>query len=405
MCLFISKPRSKLVNHIFIAALACAISACGGQGNTESSSSSISSTPAPSSSSSSIPSSSSSVQVSSSSSAVSSSESSSSVSSSSSTPQVASSCAYETGLGQGSGGYKYACVTLQSGAAKCIESTSGNVKTVSINGSPANNIRAITHGAYGGEMCAVTNDGSIYCGRDGSMDSMPYTGGGIDYISTDSNGGNFCAMGDGSRLICGSGSGASEKSVPEALTQMQCFRNGCCGVTVSGGMWCDADKDRTLSRSDQGGKDLVVVSGGDEATCGVFDDGSVKCWGASWNGQIGVGDNSGAPKPGREPINIEGDVVSTALGQHFSCWLTDDGRVYCSGVGTANGAGGGGETPSLIRSGAGTLTGMIDITAGRGFACATNGAGDLYCWGSPSGGTTAQKFDVGGQVRVPSNCR
>lgn len=373
--------------------------ACGSGGDPSSSSeSSVSSSVV-----SSVSSSESSSSISSQPSSVSSTSSSSSTSSVS--PGDPQACAYGTGLGVGSGGYQYACAALESGGGVCIN-TSGTIRDVTLNGSAATDLVAVTNGAYGGELCAVTGAGEIYCGRDGALDSMPYSGGDVDFISTNGSGGDFCAMGDGSSLVCGNASGTSVEQVPEQLTQMQCFRNGCCGVTASGGMWCDADKDRTLSRDQQDGKDLVAVSGGDEATCGVFDDGSVKCWGASWNGQIGVGDNSGAPKPGREPLNIEGDVVSTALGQHFSCWLTSVGQVYCSGVGTANGAGGDSETPVLISDASGPLTGMIDITAGRGFACATNSAGDLLCWGSLAGGKTAKKFDLGGdRVRVPAGCQ
>lgn len=368
--------------------------ACGGD-PTPSSSTSSSLVPSSSSQSSNAPESSSSVA---SSSAV--------ISSSSASTVNTDACPYKTGLGVGAGGYHYACAALQSGKAVCID-TNGSQHDVTLNGSPATDIVAVTNGAYGGELCAVTEDGNIYCGRDGDLTSMPYSGGGVNMISTNNNGGDFCAMGEGSTLVCGNASGSSVKQLPEALSQLQCFRNGCCGVTVSGGMWCDADKDRALSRTQQNGKNLVVVSGGDEATCGVFADGSTQCWGASWNGQIGVGDNNGAPKPGRTPINISGKVVSTALGQHFSCWLTAEGRVYCSGVGTANGAGGDSETPVLINDGNGQpLTQMIDITAGRGFACATNRSGELYCWGALAGGKTAKKFNLGGdQVIVPSECR
>lgn len=393
----LSSYLSKKLTYLLAISAITALVGCGGNGNgaTSSSANSVESSSTPSSSN---------AQSSISSSVASSAQSSSSV------PPIVppadgQACAYKTGLGVGSGGYQYACAALENGGV-CIDS-SGAVRDVTLNGSPATDIVAITNGAYGGELCAVMGDGSVYCGRDGVLDSTPYTGGGLSFISTNGSGGEFCAMGDGSSLICGSGSGATTQQLPERLTQMHCFRNGCCGVTETGGMWCDADKDRQLSRADQDGKNLVVVSGGDEATCGVFDDGSVKCWGASWNGQIGVGDNSGAPKPGREPINIVGDVISTALGQHFSCWLTSEGNVYCSGVGTANGAGGGGETPTVINDESGQpMSDIIDITAGRGFACATDRTGSLYCWGSPSGGPVAKKFDLGGgSVLIPSECR
>jgi alpha-tubulin suppressor-like RCC1 family protein len=35
---------------------------------------------------------------------------------------------------------------------------------------------------------------------------------------------------------------------------------------------------------------FVAIAGGDDHTCAILNDGSVKCWGANTEGQLGLGD-------------------------------------------------------------------------------------------------------------------
>jgi cysteine-rich repeat protein len=108
------------------------------------------------------------------------------------------------------------------------------------------------------------------------------------------------------------------------------------GSTVSVGV--------VQTAADVGGIDLmtaarpVEISAGLAHTCTLFDDGTVRCWGANSSGQLGygntdsIGDNEPAGSGGDVPLGGPA-VAITADGNHTCAIMASNGAVRCWGDG------------------------------------------------------------------------
>jgi alpha-tubulin suppressor-like RCC1 family protein len=91
----------------------------------------------------------------------------------------------------------------------------------------------------------------------------------------------------------------------------------------------------------------IGVSSGSEHSCAVFADGSVRCWGDNWAGQLGNGDNV----PSNTPAAVSGltsGALAVSVGGAFSCALTDAGGIKCWGDNTYGQLGNGSDLGSLV---------------------------------------------------------
>jgi alpha-tubulin suppressor-like RCC1 family protein len=156
-----------------------------------------------------------------------------------------------------------------------------------------------------------------------------------------------------------------------------------------------------------GERALDVTTGGDHV-CVLLQRGAVKCWGANFNGMLGLGDTNqrgGAPGEmgdalpivnlgtGRTAKQIAGGFVHT-------CALLDDGSVKCWGRNLTGVLGQGDTRPrGGSPSDMGDQLPAIDlgkgrtakaITSGSDTACALLDDGTVKCWGDNSGGVLGQ---------------
>ena len=107
------------------------------------------------------------------------------------------------------------------------------------------------------------------------------------------------------------------------------------------------------------GKKVALLSVGTESACAVLNDATVKCWGGSEYGKLGLGDGANR---GDDP-NEMGDNLPTvdlgagkkptavSVGADYACALFDDASVKVWGDYTPNGLGDGirhGETPNTM---------------------------------------------------------
>jgi alpha-tubulin suppressor-like RCC1 family protein len=84
-----------------------------------------------------------------------------------------------------------------------------------------------------------------------------------------------------------------------------------------------------------------TVSAGYEHACALLDDKSVKCWGGNWYGQLGLGDKKyRGDGPGEMGDNLPTVDLGTgrtataiATGAHHTCVILDDKSVKCWGAG------------------------------------------------------------------------
>ena len=138
---------------------------------------------------------------------------------------------------------------------------------------------------------------------------------------------------------------------------------------------------------------VTDISSGNYHTCALVS-GGVKCWGYNSDGQLG--DNSASGTSSQVPVDVSGltsGVAAISCGDYFTCALIEsDGSVKCWGNNFSGELGNGENTDSpvpvtvLDETGLSTLTNIISISGGTYHTCAVTNTGAAYCWGDNYGG-------------------
>lgn len=129
-----------------------------------------------------------------------------------------------------------------------------------------------------------------------------------------------------------------------------------------------------------------IASSGYSHTCAVLTNGTVKCWGYNYNGELGTG----APPPwaAYAPVLVEGidNATGVATGFSHSCAVLSDGTVKCwgdNGYGQiGNGSTADAHTPVPVSG----IHDAIVVAGGRNHTCALLSNGTVQCWGYNSYG-------------------
>jgi alpha-tubulin suppressor-like RCC1 family protein len=133
-----------------------------------------------------------------------------------------------------------------------------------------------------------------------------------------------------------------------------------------------------------------VVSGSNHS-CGLSIDGTVKCWGSSTGGLLGIGVNDGYTYPAMSVPGLT-DVTELSAGGDTTCALAD-GAVLCWGdLGSTHAL-----TPTQI-----TLpTAATQVAASSGHACAVLADQSVYCWGANAWFQSGPQQGQGANVSTP----
>jgi len=126
---------------------------------------------------------------------------------------------------------------------------------------------------------------------------------------------------------------------------------------------------------------FILVSAGQDHTCGLDNAGYAYCWGSNSDGQLGFGAADKLPHP--KPSQVAGRIKfrSVSAGSRHTCALTDEGAAYCWGANDFGQLGDGSRTPSAT---AVAVTGKLvlaSLSAGATHTCGVTTSGDTYCWG------------------------
>ena len=257
-------------------------------------------------------------------------------------------------------------------------------------------LSSITSVSAGGSYCALTSGGNVYCwGPNGSGQLGNYTAtnnqnspvqvlavggsGFLSGISQVSVGGSFsCALSSTGHVYCwgdntygqlGYGASGGSVTIPVEVS----------GVGGSG----------FLSNISQ------ITAGGMHA-CALSLSGNVYCWGSNGNGQIGNNSTTQANSP-VEVVSVFGtgnldSISQISAGYEMTCSLSSSENVYCWGANSVDGVFGNEFASASAQTipieimgvnGSGSLSDVIQISAGYGGACALTSAKNVYCWGDP----------------------
>lgn len=115
------------------------------------------------------------------------------------------------------------------------------------------------------------------------------------------------------------------------------------------------------------------------SVCALLNSGSIKCWGANYSGQLGIGTDFDA----YSPTNVKNitNASQIAAGKKFFCALLKDGTVMCWGTNNYGQLGNGSTSSSNIPVKVSNITNATNIFVGPTNACATSSDGSLSCWG------------------------
>ena len=244
--------------------------------------------------------------------------------------------------------------------------------------------------------CAVLDDGTVRC--------WGYGGGQLGY-------GNTTSIGDDE--LPGS-AGPVDLGAGRTAVQIDTGGYHTCAVLDDGTVRCWGDGSRAqlgyASLNDVGDNDMpgawgpvdlgagrtaVQVTTGGVHTCALLDNGTVRCWGSGYDGQLGygitdsIGDNE---TPGSvEPVDLGAGrtAVQVVAGDDHTCAILDNGTGRCWGR-NAYGQLGYENTTSIGDDELPGSVGPIDLGAGRTAAqisaglahtCAVLDGGALRCWG------------------------
>jgi alpha-tubulin suppressor-like RCC1 family protein len=111
-------------------------------------------------------------------------------------------------------------------------------------------------------------------------------------------------------------------------------------------------------------------------TCALLRDGTTKCWGANYVGQLGNSSTTNTNAPVNNALWIN-DVVKISVGSENSCALRTSGTVWCWGRVASDGANTIVNYPVNIAY----LNKVTDISAGNGITCVRMENGTLKCFG------------------------
>ncbi|MCA9691908.1 MAG: hypothetical protein KC636_20065 [Myxococcales bacterium] len=170
-----------------------------------------------------------------------------------------------------------------------------------------------------------------------------------------------------------------------------------CAIDGDGALWCwGPNDDGQLGNGGlgesfaafapdevEGGASWRAVATTSGHTCGVQQDGTLWCWGANDDGQLG----DGTTQLSSTPRQVGGDAdwatvaVAASLSQSHTCAIRQDGALYCWGANAFGSLGVGDEddrsTPTQV-AGDGPWTSVAALFRST---CATKADGTLWCWG------------------------
>ncbi len=281
-----------------------------------------------------------------------------------------------------SAGNSHTCAVLTDGSARCwgynVYGQLGDGTTTN-RSSPAavdlGGAMATQVSAGRDHTCALLTDGSVRC--------WGYNGSG--------------QLGDGTMTNRSSPVEVALGTATVTATQVSAGYDHTCAVLTDGSVRCWGYNfygqlgDGTMTQSsspvevDLGGATATRVSVGNSHTCAVLTGGSVRCWGYNFYGQLGDGTTTQSASP--MEVDLGGAMATrVSAGRDHTCALLTDGSVRCWGYNGAGQLGDGTTTQSASPVAVLGVSDATELSAGADHTCVVSASRSALCWGRDGAG-------------------
>ncbi|MEE3277441.1 MAG: hypothetical protein VX216_02815, partial [Candidatus Thermoplasmatota archaeon] len=151
----------------------------------------------------------------------------------------------------------------------------------------------------------------------------------------------------------------------------------------------------TLVTAIPANRTLAAIAVSTQSTCGILDDGSVRCWGNNSWGQFGDGTSGGISTSGSYTSLPAGrTAISLDVGRRHGCAILDDNSAWCWGANHDGQLGDNTTTSSDVPVAVAGNHSFSAISAGYHHTCGITTNGSVHCWGYHSGGRLGLGIDV-----------
>ncbi|MBC8071126.1 MAG: hypothetical protein IAG13_22565 [Deltaproteobacteria bacterium] len=178
----------------------------------------------------------------------------------------------------------------------------------------------------------------------------------------------------------------------------------------------DPDEVPAAGASVQLGGPATAIDAGNQHTCALLANSTVRCWGFGNAGRLGLGsnDNIGDDEtPADHAVQLGGNALQIVAGRAHTCAVRDDNALVCWGTGNSGKLGTGANddlgdvpeqvpsmlVPVVVHDEAGVA--LLAVDAGGDHTCARLTGGRLRCWGEADQGQLGygNEDDIGGPMR------
>jgi alpha-tubulin suppressor-like RCC1 family protein len=124
-----------------------------------------------------------------------------------------------------------------------------------------------------------------------------------------------------------------------------------------------------------------VIGGTSDSLCAIISDGTIQCWGSNNDGQLGGGPNDHEDVPVSYISGTWRYMFDGASARHF-CAIKSDGTLWCWGANDQGQLGNNSTAAYPTPSQVGSANTWVAGAVGGGSTCAIKSDGTLWCWGA-----------------------
>jgi len=154
------------------------------------------------------------------------------------------------------------------------------------------------------------------------------------------------------------------------------------------------------------GQLVASVTAGGFHTCAVLNGGSLSCWGANEDGQLGNGTMETTTRPTQiaNGALTNKQIISVNAGRYHTCAITLSYSLVCWGSNNFVQLGNAGiddpSIPTVIRTGVLAGRQITEVGGGEWHSCARNSEGGIACWGANFDGNNGDGTTIDHEVPV-----